>query len=142
MPTKSIVKIRDSKKYFVTTTICLVLSMKRLVAAAKFLVAATKKIFVVPNFVTVTNCFFPCLWVRCALCCSAWLADKMLLKSQRRLLKLIAPAISINDDLSATANYFSRFSFFFLACFYLLFFFSTFEYLCPSSLCTKCSCAK
>jgi len=31
-----------------------------LVAAAKFLVAATKKIFVVPNFVAVTKPFFPC----------------------------------------------------------------------------------
>jgi len=29
-----------------------------LVAAAKFLVAGTKKIFVVPNFVTVTKPFF------------------------------------------------------------------------------------
>jgi len=29
-----------------------------LVAAAKFLVAATKKIFVVPNFVAVTKPFF------------------------------------------------------------------------------------
>jgi len=32
-----------------------VLSTKRLVAAAKFLVAATKKLFVVPNFVAVTK---------------------------------------------------------------------------------------
>jgi len=30
-----------------------------LVAAAKFLVAATKKLFVAPNFVAVTNHFFP-----------------------------------------------------------------------------------
>jgi len=30
-----------------------------LVAAAKFLVAATKKLFVVPNFVTGTKPFFP-----------------------------------------------------------------------------------
>jgi len=36
-------------------------SKKRLVAAAKFLVAATKKIFVVPNFVAVTKPFFPVL---------------------------------------------------------------------------------
>ena len=32
--------------------------MKRLVAAAKFLVAATKILFVVPNFVAVTKQFF------------------------------------------------------------------------------------
>jgi len=31
-----------------------------LVAAAKFLVAATKKIFVIPNFGAVTKPFFPC----------------------------------------------------------------------------------
>jgi len=31
---------------------------KRLVAAAKFLVAATKNLFVVPNFVAVTKPFF------------------------------------------------------------------------------------
>jgi len=31
-----------------------------LVAAAKFLVEATKILFVVPNFVVVTNHFFPC----------------------------------------------------------------------------------
>jgi len=37
----------------------IVLSTKRLVAAATFLVAATKKIFVVPNFVAVTKPFFP-----------------------------------------------------------------------------------
>ena len=37
------------------------MSKKRLVAAAKFLVAATKKIFVVPNFVAVTKPFFPVL---------------------------------------------------------------------------------
>ena len=37
----------------------LVLSTKRLVAAAKFLVAATKKLFVVPSFVAVTKPFFP-----------------------------------------------------------------------------------
>ena len=37
------------------------LSTKHLVAAAKFLVAATKKLFVVPNFVAVTKSFsFPC----------------------------------------------------------------------------------
>jgi len=30
-----------------------------LVAAAKFLVEATKKIFVIPNFVAVTKPFFP-----------------------------------------------------------------------------------
>jgi len=31
-----------------------------MVAAAKFLVAATKILFVVPNFVAVTKPFFPC----------------------------------------------------------------------------------
>ena len=37
------------------------LSTKRLVAAAKLLVAATKELFVVPNFVAVTKpIFFPC----------------------------------------------------------------------------------
>jgi len=36
----------------------LVLSTTRLVAAAKFLVAMTKNLFVVPNFVTVTKPFF------------------------------------------------------------------------------------
>jgi len=36
----------------------LVLSTKRLVAAVKFLVEATKKLFVVPNFVAVTKPFF------------------------------------------------------------------------------------
>jgi len=36
----------------------LVLSTKRLVAAAEFLVAATKNLFVVPNFVVVTKPFF------------------------------------------------------------------------------------
>jgi len=41
------------QKYFVTTT-------KRLVAAAKFLVASTKILFVVPNFVAVTKPYFPC----------------------------------------------------------------------------------
>jgi len=34
-----------------------------MVAAAKFLVAATKKIFVVPNFVAVTKPFFPSGWL-------------------------------------------------------------------------------
>jgi len=34
------------------------LSTKRLVAAAKFLVAAIKNLFVVPNFVAVTKPFF------------------------------------------------------------------------------------
>jgi len=36
----------------------LVLSTKRSVAAAKFLVAATEILFVVPNFVAVTKPFF------------------------------------------------------------------------------------
>jgi len=38
----------------------LVLSTKRWVAAAKFLVEATKNSFVFPNFVAVTKPFFPC----------------------------------------------------------------------------------
>ena len=46
------------QKYFVTTTQCLVLSTKRLVAVAKFLIEATKNSFVVPNFVAVANPFF------------------------------------------------------------------------------------
>jgi len=49
IPTESFVKIGITKifcKYFVTTTECLVLSTKRLVAAAKFLVEATKNSFV------------------------------------------------------------------------------------------------
>ena len=50
--------LKYGQKYFVTTTKCLVLLTKRLVAAANFLVAATKKIFVVPNFVAVTKLFF------------------------------------------------------------------------------------
>jgi len=37
----------------------IVLSTKRLVSAAEFLVAATKNVFVVPNFVAVTKPFFP-----------------------------------------------------------------------------------
>jgi len=36
----------------------LVVLTKRLVAEAKFLVAATKNLFVVPNFVAVTKPFF------------------------------------------------------------------------------------
>jgi len=36
------------------------INKKRLVAAAKFLVAATKILFFVPNFVAVTKPFFPC----------------------------------------------------------------------------------
>ena len=36
----------------------MVLPTKRLVAAAKFLVAATKKLFFVPNFIAVTKPFF------------------------------------------------------------------------------------
>jgi len=45
------------------TTKCLVLSTKRLVAAAKFLV--TKNLFVVPNFVAVTKPFFPLRFEHC-----------------------------------------------------------------------------
>jgi len=42
-----------------TTTKCLVMSIKRLAAAAKCLVEATKNSFVVPSFVAVTEPFFP-----------------------------------------------------------------------------------
>ena len=38
----------------------IVLPTKRLVATANFLVAATKILSVVPNFVAVTKPFFPC----------------------------------------------------------------------------------
>jgi len=38
-----------------------VLSTKPLVAVAKFLVAATKILCVVPDFVAVTKPFFPCI---------------------------------------------------------------------------------
>jgi len=50
----------DYKKNIGTTTKCLVLLTKRSVAAAKFLVEATKISFVVPNFADVTKPFFPC----------------------------------------------------------------------------------
>jgi len=53
IPTKSFVKIGIAK-YVFTTTKCLVLSTKRLVAAAKLLVEVTKNSFVVPYFVAVT----------------------------------------------------------------------------------------
>jgi len=42
IPTKSFVKI-ELTKYFITTTKCLVLSTKRLVAAAKFFCCSNKK---------------------------------------------------------------------------------------------------
>jgi len=58
IPTKSFVKI--GIKSILLQKNCLVLSTKRLVAAAKFWVAATKSLFVVPNFVAVTKPFFPC----------------------------------------------------------------------------------
>jgi len=41
----------QQQKYFVTT--------KRLVATAKFLVTATKHLFVFPNFAAATKLFFP-----------------------------------------------------------------------------------
>jgi len=56
VPTKSFVKIGITK-YFVTTKRLVVLT-KRLVPAENFLVAATKILFVVPNFVAVTKPFF------------------------------------------------------------------------------------
>jgi len=56
IPTKSFVEIEI--KYFITTK-CLALSTKRSIAAAKFLVAATKKLFVVHTFVAATKPFFP-----------------------------------------------------------------------------------
>ena len=58
IPTKSFVKIGITKIFFVATTKCLFLSTKRLVAAAKFLIEATKNSFVVLNFVAVTKPFF------------------------------------------------------------------------------------
>ena len=51
--TKSFVKNRENT-FFFTTTKFLGLSTKRLVAVAKFLVAATKNLSVVPNFVAET----------------------------------------------------------------------------------------
>ena len=57
IPTKSLVEI-GMTKIFCYKNICLVLSTKRLDAAAKFLVAGAKHLFVVPNFVAVTNPFF------------------------------------------------------------------------------------
>jgi len=56
IPTKSYVKTGITKKF--VTAKFLFLSTIRLVAATKFLVAATKKLFVVPNFVAVTKQFF------------------------------------------------------------------------------------
>ena len=50
----------------------MVLSTKCLVAAGKFLVVATKLLFVVSNFVAVTKLFFPCL---------SWFQYRNLLKS-------------------------------------------------------------
>ena len=58
IPKKSFVKIGITKIFCYNNKICLVLSTKRIVAAAKFWVAATKSLFVVPNFVAVTNPFF------------------------------------------------------------------------------------
>jgi len=40
-----------------------------LVAAAKFLVEATKKLFVIPNFVAVTKPFFSVICCVCAAAC-------------------------------------------------------------------------
>jgi len=76
MPTLSSVKIGIAK-IFVTATKCLVLSSTRLVAAAKFLVEATKISFVVPNLVAVTKPFFS-VHAMCELMCSLvhYTADK------------------------------------------------------------------
>jgi len=56
--TSKIICLNRDETYFVTTK-CLVLLRKRLVAAAKFLVALTKSLFVVPNSAAVTKPFFP-----------------------------------------------------------------------------------
>ena len=58
IPTNLFVQIGTTKIFCYNNKIFIVLSTKRLVDAAKFLVAATKKIFVVPNFVAVTKPFF------------------------------------------------------------------------------------
>jgi len=57
IPTKSFVEI-ELTKIFCFNNKMFSLSTKRLVAAAKFLVNATKNVFVVPNFVAVTKPFF------------------------------------------------------------------------------------
>jgi len=59
IPTKSFVTIGITKIFCYNNKLSiLVLSTKRLVAAAKCLVEATKNSFVVPNFVAVTKTFF------------------------------------------------------------------------------------
>jgi len=57
LPTKSFVKIGTTKIFCYDNKMFSSIK-KRLVAAAKFLAAATKKLFVVPNFVAVTKPFF------------------------------------------------------------------------------------
>jgi len=59
IPTKSFVKIGIAKKNCYNNKMFISIN-KSLVAAAKFLVAATKNSFVVPYFVAVTKAFFPC----------------------------------------------------------------------------------
>jgi len=59
IPTKSFDKIGMAKIFCYNNKMFSSISAKRLVAAAKFLIAATKKIFVVPNFVALTKPFFP-----------------------------------------------------------------------------------
>jgi len=58
VPTKSFVNIGITKIFCYNNKMFIVLSTKRLVDAAKFLVAATKNLFAVPNFVAVTKPFF------------------------------------------------------------------------------------
>ena len=57
IPTKSCVKIGITKIFYYNNKM-IDPSTKRWVAAAKFLVAATKILFVVPNFVAGTKPFF------------------------------------------------------------------------------------
>jgi len=56
--TKSFIKIGIEKNIMLQCSIQVFTSTKHLVAAAKFLVAATKNLFVVPNFVAVPKPFF------------------------------------------------------------------------------------
>jgi len=57
IPAKSSVKIKVTKIFCCNNKMLSSIN-KRLVAAAKFLVEATKNSFVVPNFVAVTKPFF------------------------------------------------------------------------------------
>jgi len=61
IPTKSFVKVGITKIFCYNNK--LFSSINKKFAAAKFSVAATKQLFVVPNFVAVTKPFFPCIRV-------------------------------------------------------------------------------